>query len=196
MASICAAAPMLFSRVDQQGDLLARLQAGDSEAVAEAYDAHHAAVRGLARRLLADKDSAEDLVHDVFVALHKSAAQFRGEASLKTYLMSIAVNRSKHYARGAVRRKDALNRYAGEVEPTSGPGPELNAQRKQLATALERCLQKLPHDQRVVFVLCEVEQRDSREVGRLVNAPEGTVRTRLMHAKRKLKTMLEREGLP
>ena len=55
-------------------------------------------------------------------------------------------------------------------------------------------LDALPIEQRVAFVLCEVEDRTSREAAEIIGAPEGTVRTRLFHAKRKLREELENRG--
>jgi RNA polymerase sigma-70 factor (ECF subfamily) len=64
-----------------------------------------------------------------------------------------------------------------------------------MAAVLTRCLDKLTHDHRSAFVLCEVEELSSREVAEVLDVPEGTVRTRLMHAKKKLRAMIEKEGL-
>ena len=61
--------------------------------------------------------------------------------------------------------------------------------------AHERRGVRLPIEQRVAFVLCEVEERTSREVAEIVGAPEATVRTRLFHAKRKLREELSKRGL-
>jgi RNA polymerase sigma-70 factor (ECF subfamily) len=72
--------------------------------------------------------------------------------------------------------------------------PETNARRKELSQALMRALDKLPLDQRVAFVLCEVEERTSRDAAEIARVPEGTLRTRLFHAKRKLREELAREG--
>jgi RNA polymerase sigma-70 factor (ECF subfamily) len=78
-----------------------------------------------------------------------------------------------------------------DVAPAPDATDELA--RKRLAAKLWAALDELPIDQRVVFVLCEVEQRTSVEVAAIVGAPEGTVRTRLFHAKRKLREALEDE---
>jgi RNA polymerase sigma-70 factor (ECF subfamily) len=87
-----------------------------------------------------------------------------------------------------------MERY--ENEPTRSSGdPEQVTGRRELAVALERCLDALPLDQRVAFVLCEVEERTSSEVAEIVGAPEGTVRTRLFHAKKKLRALLEEAGV-
>jgi RNA polymerase sigma-70 factor (ECF subfamily) len=178
---------------DAESELVEGLLAGDPRCVGSAYDQHHGAIRAFTQRLLGDASTAEDLVHDVFVQLPKLIGNFRGDSSLRTFLVSIAVNRSRHFVRAAARQRAMLERVARE--PVGGPeDPERQASRRELANALSRALEALPLDQRIAFVLCEVEQRSSTEVARIVDAPEGTVRTRLFHAKKKLRALLE-EGL-
>jgi RNA polymerase sigma-70 factor (ECF subfamily) len=177
-----------------QSDLIQRLALGDRNAIAEAYDAHHGAVRAFAKRLVGEAAAAEDLVHEVFVKLPQAVRGYRGEASFRTFLISVAVNQARHHVRAAVRRRHAMERYEREPGRTA-PDPEQVTGRRELAQALERCLDALPLDQRVAFVLCEVEERSSSEVAAIVAAPEGTVRTRLFHAKKKLRTLLEQEGV-
>jgi RNA polymerase sigma-70 factor (ECF subfamily) len=152
-------------------------------------------VRAFAQRLVGDNGSAEDLVHEVFVTLPRAARKFRGEASLRTFLISIAVQHARHFVRSATRRRAAMNRFESEPVADDVPDPEHIARRKELARILARALDALPLEQRVAFVLCEVEERSSREVAEIVGAPEGTVRTRLFHAKKKLRSELEREGV-
>ena len=174
--------------------LVERLQRGDVAAVGEAYDQHHAAVRGFARRLVGEDAAAEDLVHEVFVTLPRAIQRFQSESSLCTFLVAIAVNHARHHLRAASRRRVALERFAREPEARA-PDPEQHAARASLARALNRALDTLPLEQRVVFVLCEVEDRTAAEAAGIVDAPEATVRTRLFHARRKLRAELEREGI-
>jgi RNA polymerase sigma-70 factor (ECF subfamily) len=180
---------------DTEAELVVRLARSDPSAVGEAYDAHHGAVRAFAQRLVGDNGSAEDLVHEVFVTLPRAARNFRGEASLRTFLISIAVQHARHFVRSATRRRAAMNRFESEPVADDVPDPEHIARRKELAQILARALDALPLEQRVAFVLCEVEERSSREVAEIVGAPEGTVRTRVFHAKKKLRSELEREGV-
>ena len=180
--------------VTTESALVARLRRGESAAVGEAYDLHHVAVRGFARRLVGEDAAAEDLVHEVFVTLPRAIQRFEAEASLCTFLVSIAINHARHHLRAASRRRVALERFAREPEARPHD-PEQHAVRASLARALNRALDTLPLDQRVVFVLCEVEERTSIEVAGIVGAPEGTVRTRLFHARKKLRDELEREGI-
>jgi RNA polymerase sigma-70 factor (ECF subfamily) len=175
-------------------DLTDRLRQAEPAAVGDTYDRHHAAVRAFARRLLGDEAAAEDLVHEVFVSLPRAMRRFKGEASLRTFLLSIAVNHARHHLRAATRRRRAVERYADEPR-AAALDPESAARRSELARALIRALDALPLDQRVAFVLCEVEERSSVEVAQITGKPEATIRTRLFHARRKLRELLEQEGL-
>jgi RNA polymerase sigma-70 factor (ECF subfamily) len=176
--------------------LIAGLRAGDRGAVSRAYEAHHAVIRSFAQRLVGDPGAAEDIVHDTFVALPRAIGSFRGDASLRTFLIGVAVNHAKRHVRSAVRRRAAMSRLA--EDPGSSPAavrdPEQEAARRQLADRLWKALDALPLDQRVALVLCEVEQRTSTEVAAIVGVPEGTVRTRLFHAKRKMRAALGEEA--
>ena len=180
----------LVDSSDDAESLIARLGRGDPSAVGEAYDQHHAAVRAFAKRLVGDSSASEDLVHDVFVALPKAIAGYRGDAALRTFLIGIAVNHARHHVRAAVRRRSAVEKLGREPTSTAAD-PEHDARRRELARLLTRALDELSLDHRVAFVLCEIEERSSREVAEIVGVPEATVRTRLFHAKKKLRVLLE-----
>lgn len=179
---------------DEQADLCARLARAEPAAVGQVYDEHHQAVRAFATRLVGEPAAAEDLLHEVFVTLPRAIRRYRGDSSLRTFLISIAVNHARHYVRAATRRRAAIDRYAAEP-PASSPNPERELRRRELASALNRALDALPLDQRVAFVLCDVEERTSAQAARITGAPEATMRTRLFHARKKLRALLEREGL-
>ncbi|HEX9296712.1 MAG TPA: RNA polymerase sigma factor [Polyangiaceae bacterium] len=187
-------APLLGFENRGETWVIERLRQGDPAAVAEVYDSHHAAVRAFARRLLGEDGAAEDLVHEVFVTLPSAVRRFEGESSLRTYLISIAANHGRHYLRAAARRRKAIEKFAQEP-PSSSRTPEHDAARADLARALSRALDTLPIEQRVAFVLCDVEERTSREAAEITSVPEATVRTRLFHARKKLRAVLEREGV-
>jgi RNA polymerase sigma-70 factor (ECF subfamily) len=176
--------------VDVTDRLVESLARSEPAAVRSVYEQHHVYVRAFAQRLVGDSAAAEDLVHEVFVALPSAIRRFRGDCTLRTFLVSIAVNHARHHVRAAVRRRAAADRFAHEPPPSS-PRPDENAARVQLARALTRALDDLPVEQRVAFVLCEVEERPSREVAAIVGAPEPTVRARLQLAKKKLRPILE-----
>ncbi len=80
-------------------------------------------------------------------------------------------------------------------EPNSSPElPDAHAQRRELAERLTRALDDLPTEQRVAFILCEVEERTSADVGAMLGEKDATIRARVMLAKKKLRETLSRES--
>jgi len=176
--------------------LFARLAAGEPGAVDDVYRQHHAALRGFANRFLGDPAAAEDLVHDVFIVLPHAIRKFRGDSSLRTFLIAIAVRRAYKHIRTVTRRRAAMDRFADQPASAPSPSPAAALANAQLATALYRALDTLPRDQRTAFVLCEIDQMTAGEAAKVVDAPEATVRTRLFHARRKLRELLAEEATP
>jgi RNA polymerase sigma-70 factor, ECF subfamily len=177
----------------QVDELVPRLVRGDRSAIDEAYRTHHTAVRNLARRLLGDSAAAEDIVHETFVSLPRAIRKFRGESSFRSFLLGVAVNHSLRHVRSVMRRRRAMERLADRDAVASPSSLDGHAElvRRQLADRLTSALDQLSIDQREAFVLCEVEQRTSVEVAEILGIPEGTIRTRVFHARRKLRTVLE-----
>lgn len=166
--------------------------AGELDALGRIYDEHHAAVRAFARRLI-DDAAAEDLVHDTFLTLPKALARWNGQSALRTFILGIAINHARHRVRARSRLGLALARLAREPRQVE-QNPEERSEQRRLAALLRRALETLSFDQRTAFVLCEVEERTSVEVAEILGIPEGTVRTRLHHAKQKLRAVLLQEG--
>src|SRR5262245_34461792 len=111
--------PMTVLEADDT-ELLARLRRGDAAAIGEVYDLQAAAVHAFARRLTGDAAAAQDLVHEVFVALPSAIARFRGDSSLRTFLLSIAINHARHHLRAAARRRVAMARLSREPAHPAG----------------------------------------------------------------------------
>jgi RNA polymerase sigma-70 factor (ECF subfamily) len=171
-------------------DLPSLVADGDARALATLYRQHHEAVRAFARRLLGNASIAEDLVHDVFVAAPTAFRGYRGDSEVRTFLLSVAVNKAKHHLRAAARLRRAMDRLGDEPAPHRPETPGEAAERRQLCDELQRALDALPIEQRVVVILCAVEERTAAEASEIVGAPENTVRTRLFHAKRKLRELM------
>lgn len=170
-------------------ELASRVAGGDGEALRALYEAHHVALRAFARRVLGDAAEAEDLVHDVFLSARQALSGFEARSSLRTFLMSIVVNHIRHRRRATARRIGALEKL--HVEPRERTvDAEEAGERRQLAERMQRLLEGLPMDQRVAVVLCVVEERTSVEAAEIVGVPEATIRTRVFHARRKMREML------
>jgi RNA polymerase sigma-70 factor, ECF subfamily len=184
--------PSLDEPAEDDAALAAAFRTDPLAALARAFDRWHERVRVLARRLLWDDAAAEDVVQEVFTALPRAARAFRGEVALEAFVLAIAVKRARHHQRAAVRRRRVLATLARPT-PFGERDPERELYRRELADRLARALDRLPHDQRVAFVLCEIEGLTAGEAAAIAGAPEPTVRTRLFHARRKLRDLLARE---
>jgi RNA polymerase sigma-70 factor (ECF subfamily) len=173
-------------------ELVEALGEGDLAALATAFDRWHQRVRALALRLLSDPAAAEDVVQDAFTALPRAVRRFRGDVDLETFLLGIAVKRVRRHRRAAQRRLRALERLRA-IDRRGPVDPEQDTYRRQLGARLAAALDELPLPQRVAFVLCEVEELTSVQAAVIADAPEATIRTRLFHARRRLRDLLAGE---
>jgi RNA polymerase sigma-70 factor (ECF subfamily) len=186
--------PAAHPTAETDDAIVAGLRAGRLDALARAFDRWHQRVRVLARRLLWDA-AAEDVVQETFAALPRAVARFRGEVDLEAFVLGIAVKQARRHHRAAARRRRALDRLA--IEEKRGPrDPEHDAYRRELAQRLADALDHLPAAQREAFVLCEVEELTSAQAAALADIPEATVRTRLFHARRRLRDLLDEDHEP
>lgn len=178
----------------QDPTLLERAQRGDVDAVAEIYDRHHGPLCAFARRLLGNDAAAEDLVHDVFLVLPEVLRRADPSGSLRRFLMAVAANRAKHHFRAKCRYEKMAGRLAHE-HIADVENPEQQTSRRALAARLARALDVLSFEQRVAFVLCEIEDHGSRDAAAILGIPEGTVRTRLFSARRALRKHFSSEEM-
>jgi RNA polymerase sigma-70 factor (ECF subfamily) len=182
------------AQADRQRDLLDRLRAGETAALGEAYDLHHAFVRKFARSLVGDDALAEDVVQETFVALPQAIRRFTEGSTLRTFLVGIAVNHARHAVRAAARRRAMADRWAAQPICMAAT-PEADLRHRQLAEALSRALDELSMAHRIAFVLCELQELSAVECAALLEVPEATVRTRVFNAKRKLRAWFDRRGI-
>ena len=165
-------------------DLIARARAGDDRAFAMLVERHEGAVAATAIAMLGRGDDAEDVGQETFIRFHRALGAFRGDASLKTYLVHIAMNLSINALR---RRRRSLLRFVSRdqtpiehVEPR--PGPERAADDAELKRVVRSAIARLGEKHRAVVVLRLLQDCSTRETARILGIPEGTVLSRLSRA--------------
>lgn len=171
-------------------DLSIALSRGDREAVRLVYRQHHEVVRAFARRLLGSESDAEELLQETFLSLPRAMRRFRGDSTLRTFLLSIAAQLARNFLRARRRRYAAESRLAQELAvapPDAAQAPDAALAQQSLAERLQRAMESLSEDQRIAFVLAEVEERSSAEVARILDVPASTVRSRVAAAKERLR---------
>ena len=193
-ASLMQTLTLSHPRTGPVPDLVAILAARDAAALAQVYDEHQSALCAFCQRLLGDRAAAEDLVHDVFVRLPDLIHKLEAGRSLRAFLQAIAANRAKHHLRAASRRRKFAERFA--AEPCVGaPRPDHVTEQRWIGSRIALALERLPSEQQAAFVLAELEGQDAATIARRLQIPEATARTRLFHARRKLRAILSAWGL-
>ncbi|WP_373046137.1 RNA polymerase sigma factor [Vulgatibacter sp.] len=171
--------------------LLAACAVGDHGALSVLFQRHHGRVHGFCERLAPGAD-VEDLVQNTFLAAWTRAASFRGHASARAWLFAIAANLARKSRRSEERKRSALSLLRLVPAPPSRPVDEQVCQR-QLLGRLAEALEELPHDLRVAFVLCEIEEVPGVEAARVLEIRPGTLWRRLHDARKRLLPLLEGE---
>lgn len=193
-ASLTQSLPFSPPRTAQVSDLVAVLAARDAAALAQVYDEHRVALCAFCTRLLGNRAAAEDLTHDVFLRLPELIHKLEPGRSLRAFLLGIAANRAQHYRRAAARRQKLAERFVQEPTATV-PEPDHEAERRFIQSQIASALEHLPPEQQAAFVLAELEGQDAATIARQLSIPEATARTRLFHARRKLRVILSAWGL-
>ncbi|HEY4214221.1 MAG TPA: RNA polymerase sigma factor [Steroidobacteraceae bacterium] len=152
----------------------------------------------LARAVLRDDSEAEDALQDAYVSAYHSIQEFRGEASLSTWLSRLVLNECLGRLRRTERRSKVMtlvspNDEMTDVAEDDDLRPDLIAARAQMRALLEQKLDQLPQAFRVVFVLRSVEELTVEETASALGIPEATVRSRLFRAKGLLREALAQE---
>jgi len=172
---------------------LRRAGAGDERATRELYRDHVDRVhRHVARVLGADDPDLEDVVQKVFLAALDGAEAFAGRSKVRTWLLGIATRRALDASRKRWRRRrwQKLGAIVGLGRPASAPDERV----RHLGEA-ERLLQCLSPDQRVVFVLKEVEGHTLKEISAMTGGTGiSTLHARLKAARKRLDEALEEAG--
>jgi RNA polymerase sigma-70 factor (ECF subfamily) len=179
--------------MSEEAQLISQAAAGDAAAFRRLYDMHCQQVARLAYRLTGGRGDLEDLVQEVFVQVHRSLPDFRGQSKFGTWLHRVTVNVVLMQRRAAKSRPALMSDAVDERSAFDTLAPDEGAERRERVRAFGRLLDRLGDKKRIVFVLHELEGLPPSEISRIVGAPVLTVRTRLFYARRELEAMLSDE---
>jgi RNA polymerase sigma factor (sigma-70 family) len=175
-------------------ELVRRSRSGDRMAFAELYRTHREIVARLVFRMLGRASDVEDVVQEVFLQVHKSLGDFRGQSKFSTWLHRITVNVVLMIRRAERSRPVFADEpLVGEKETDAGLLPDEEATRRRRIAAFKRLLDRLSEKKRTVYVLHDIEGLPPAEIAAIVEAPVLTVRTRLFYARRELAEMMREE---
>jgi RNA polymerase sigma-70 factor (ECF subfamily) len=167
------------------------MAAGDRLALGALFDRHHQALYNfLARTSDATDTEVEDLVQTAFLEAFRAAPRFRGAASPRTWLFAIGGNLVRMHRRATRRRARALHRLASGTEPVAAALDARLADQRALAR-IAAALDELPHDLRVAYVMCVLEDVPADEAARALGVARGTIWRRVHDARERLRAAAE-----
>lgn len=172
-------------------DLVARIANGDIASLGSLFDRYQADVRRLAARLGVPPADLDDLVQQTFLELLRAARRFDRSRPVRTWLLGIAVIMVRRHRRRLARWADRLAAWTRESASTSAT-TEADAIDTEVGVRRAlRAIDRLSHKKREVFVMVTLENCSGPEAARSLGIPLATVWTRLHHARRELRRVLE-----
>ena len=161
--------------------------AGNRQAFGELVGRHQAAVRRVARAVTGDEHDADDAAQEAFLSALDRLETYDRKRPFGPWLMRIASNAAIDLLRRrAVRRAEPLD----EALTASSRSPARDAEHMELRAALGAALAALPERQRAAVTLFDLEGYAHAEIAEILGVPEGTVRSDVFHARRKLRELL------
>ena len=195
---------MATSRGDATDEMLmVRYQRGDREAFAELVRRHKTPIYNFVLRQVRQGNTAEDVTQDVFLRVVQNASEFKHEARFSTWLYTIARNLCvDHLRKQTDRRHPSLDQPVTQNGEDSRPlvdhladaHPRASVERTavagEVAGRIVAAVEKLPDDQREVFLLREVANLPFKEIAEITGVGENTVKSRMRYALDRLQEAL------
>lgn len=182
-------------------ELIARTLAGDENAFAMIVDRFQRKIFRVANAIVRDDAEADVVTQDTFIQAYTHLAKFQGRSELETWLIRIAINRS----RDSLRRRKFVSLFTPAsrdddretaFEPVDDrPDPEREIMAHQLRSAIERAERKLSSQQQIIFRLRHYDNHSLEAIAEMLGLRSGTVRAHLFRAVHKIRHELA-EWLP
>lgn len=168
--------------------LVARIADQNRDAFSELYVEYQPRLFKFIFRLIQDYDVADELVNDVMLGVWKGATKFRGEAKVSTWILGIAYRQTMR----RVSKKSISLATDFDLDSLSATG-DPNVEREDWVRA---GIETLPPVQRAAVILVFYVGLTYEETARIADCPVSTIKTRMFHARRKLKDALEAKAQP
>ena len=182
-------------------ELLAGLKAGERAAYEWLVRSYSSRLLAIARRFLPNEEDARDVLQDAFLSAFRAIDTFQAGALVSTWLHRIVINAALMKLRSRRRKPEES---IDELLPTfledghrENPGPawketaETALQRQETRALVRECIARLPESYRIVLLLRDIEELDTKETAQLLDLGLNTVKIRLHRARQALRTLLD-----
>ncbi len=168
--------------------LLERVAGGDHEAFEILFHRYRPRISRFAARLTSRRDILDEVVNDTLLVVWQKAAGFRGDSRPSSWIFGIAYRTTLKKLGRTLRVKE--QELSADVDPVDSEEPETLMSRRQSRESIRRALRSLSPEHRAVVELTFFEGLSYPEIARIVGCPHNTVKTRMFHARRRLKRVL------
>ena len=185
---------------EEDAALVARAKRGDRDAFRALVERHERKAYAVALGMVKQPDDARDIVQEAFLKVWRSLGAFEGQSAFYTWLYRIVANLCiDHLRKGKAQveyddqRVHEEDQVAGDdniLPQTAGLHPGRAFESKELGAAIERALETLSPNHRAVLLMREVEGLSYREMAQAMGVSEGTIMSRLFHARKKMQSAL------
>jgi len=189
-----------ISRVEDAA-LVARAREGDHAAFSALVERHHPAVHRAALSAVGSTTDADDVAQEAFLLAYQRLRSFRGEASFKTWLLTITWNQAMNHRRRSgrwwhrfVSVDDSPAEPFDAIPFASGATPEELASAGELRNDIRQVIATLPRKLRDALLLAQSGEYSYGEIGAMLNAPIGTIKWRVSEARKQVRQLLEARG--
>ena len=174
--------------------LVADLCDGDMTALAILVDRHKDLVYRVAMQITKNSDDASDVLQDAFLKVYDSINAFRQESAFETWLYRIVVNLSIDAVKKRKRQQESMASLSevSDVHQSQGiqQDPTRQAERNELQEWVTQAVNSLSIKHRAVVILHELEGLSHPQIADILDCSEGTVRSRLHYARKRLRVLL------
>ena len=186
---------------EKELEQIRRVRAGEVDAFEYFVRAYQRKLYRLVLSLVRDGAEADNVTQESFVKAFRALPDFKGESSFETWITRIAINAVRDRARRkkpvvsfsdlAAAEDEGSSDVPRAIEPTDGTSPERDSLSREIRRRIGEALAALTPRQRAVFVMKHYEERTIAEIGAATGLDEGTVKSHLFRAARKLRQRLE-----
>lgn len=181
--------------------IIEKVLGGDANAFEELVLRYEKTVYNLALRMVGDRDDAFDMTQEAFIKAYGSLSSFRGDSKFSVWIYRIATNVCLDFLRSKSRKQQVSLTVSDDDDedaqldiPDPSSAPEQQLIKKISMQSVEEGLKTLPDKQRQILVMRELGGMSYAEIGKALSLEEGTVKSRIFRARKRLCTFLLDSG--
>lgn len=175
----------------QEKEIIARVTRGDTQAFSVLVDNYQNLIFHVVKRIVPAQMDGEDICQEVFVKVYRSIGSFKHQSKLSTWIAKIAYLTALNFLK---RNKRSLTEdYPEDIVSlkTDQDSPEEQLSKKNISEYLNRLIEQLPEQYRLVLTLYHLEEFSIEEINDITGMPEGTIKSHLYRARKMLKDKIK-----